>query len=256
MPQESVSQNLNDLFGQALALQKDKKWDESLTAYQKIIDLGPDQLGTTQASVLYHNMSTVAFEKSDFLKAYIWSKKAVSLNPANQQAVESLEVYAKKVEIPNIPHQISNFDNFEKIIDLAPLDLWMVLTLIILLLTFRQWLKRFVLIKKNQAQGIYQKPSAWLVYILSILSVVTLVLGAIRYESSLKQQAIVIADKAPVQTVPGDNKPVIYEVPAGAELDVLSEKDNYFQVRYPGAFSGWVSKNQLELMSLTFRHTL
>lgn len=253
MPQENQTQNLNDLFGEALALQNEKKWDESLAVYQKILDLGPESLNIAQGSVVYHNMSTIAYDKSDFLKAYIWAKKSLSLNPSNQKAQQSLEIYAKKVEIPNIPHQISNYDNLKKMVNIAPVDFWFILALSLVATTVWKILKRFVSIKQNQAVGNFNKPNAYLVYFLSTLSFISLFAAILSYQESIKTTAIVIAEKAAVQTVPGENKPVIYEVPAGVELEVLAEQNSFFQVRYIGAFSGWVSKSQLELMSLTFR---
>ena len=74
----------------------------------------------------------------------------------------------------------------------------------------------------------------------------------IRYQDLVTTRALVISEKAQVQTAPGENKPVIFELQSGQELEVLRADQGYFQVRYPGAFSGWIKKTQLEILSLSF----
>lgn len=253
MPQESSSLNLNENFTQALALQQQKNWDESLTAYQKILDEGQQNITDTQASVVYHNMSTVAHEKGDGFKAYVWSKKAFNLNPSNEQAKQVYEVYAKSFNAPNIPHQISDFDHVQNVMAKVPVDLAFILSVLLILGSLGLAMKNWVLRRKNLSTGEYSEIRKWPVYVLSIIAAASLMLSYFSYQNLQKQTAIVIADKAQIQTVPGENKPVIFEAPAGLELEVLSSDQNFFQVRYAGAFSGWVNKAQIELLSLTFQ---
>lgn len=253
MPQENNSLNLNESFTQALALQQQKNWDESLTAYQKVLDEGQQNLTDAQASVVYHNMSTVAHEKADGFKAYVWSKKAFNLNPSNEQARQVYEVYAKSFNAPNIPHQISDFDHLQNVLAKVPVDLAFSLSVLLVLGSLGLALKNWVLKRKSLSTGEYSQVRKWPVYVLSIFAVFSLSVSYSSYKSSQKKTAIVIADKAQIQTVPGENKPVIFEAPAGLELEVLSYNENFFQVRYTGAFSGWVNKSQIELLSLTFQ---
>ena len=110
-----------------------------------------------------------------------------------------------------------------------------------------------VTVKKNKLSDIFQHPPKWPVYILSIFTLLVMGMTYVGFSDSHKQLAIVIADKAAVQTVPGENKSVIFEAQAGLELEVLNADADFFQVRYPGAFSGWVKRSQLELLSLSFR---
>lgn len=256
MPQDTVSQpkNFNELFSGALALQQEKKWDEALASYGQLLDQSLPNLSSQQAAVVYHNMSVVAYAKNDFLKAYVWSKKAVALDPSNQQTQESYLNYAKKVEIPSIPHQISGMDQVNKSIGAVPFDVWIIVTFALLLVTAWQLLKHVVQIKKDKLNGNFKKPSWWKEYALTAVIFMFAIVCFISYRESQIQHAIVVAEKAPIQTVPGENKPVILEAQAGLEVEVLAENDHYFQVRYPGAFTGWINRSQVELLSLSFRH--
>lgn len=253
MPQESSSLNLNENFTQALALQQQKNWDESLAAYQKILDEGQQTISDTQASVIYHNMSTIAHEKGDGFKAYVWSKKAFNLNPSNDQAKQVYEIYAKSFNAPNIPHQISDFDHLQNVLAKVPVDLAFSLSVLLILGSLGLALKNWVLRRKSLSTGEYSEVRKWPVYVLSIFAALSIGLSYFSYKNSQKTTAIVVAEKAQIQTVPGENKPVIFEAPAGLELEVLALNENFFQVRYAGAFSGWVNKSQIELLSLTFQ---
>jgi tetratricopeptide (TPR) repeat protein len=254
MPQESNSEkNFSDLFTAALALQQEKKWDEALTSYGQLLDQSLPQLSAKQAASIYHNMSAAAYAKSDFLKAYVWSKKAMALDPSNEQIQTSYANYAKKVEIPSIPHQISGFDQVKKSVTAVPFDIWIIVTLVVLLAAALKVLKHTVQIRKDRLNGNFKKPVWWVEYAIAAVAVVLAAGTFISYQESQIQHAVVVAEKAPVQTVPGENKPVILEAQAGLEVEVLAANDQYFQVRYPGAFTGWINRSQIELLSLSFR---
>jgi tetratricopeptide (TPR) repeat protein len=260
MPQENnntptsttIAISTPQLFDQALAFQQQKNWDQALLNYQNLLDQGRGHLSNLQASVVYHNMSNVAYEKGDFLKAYTWSKKAVVLNPGNSAAQEALGVYSKKFEVPVIAHQISNFDNLKKISTQVSLDAYLILSLILILFTLSLFLKNALLVRKKQLAEDFSRTVRWPAY--SVLVVTLFVLSAtwLRYSESQVLHAIVISEKAQVQTAAGENKTVIFEAPAGLELEVLKADQGYFQVRYPGAFIGWVAQAQLEILSLSF----
>lgn len=260
MPQETeiptqptqTTVSFNQLFDQALVLQQAQKWDDSLEAYQKLLDQSTNGMSNSQASVIFHNMSTSAFEKGDFVKAYIWSKKALSLNPKNQMAQESLVHYSKKVEIPVIPHQISNLDYVKSGISKIPLDAWLFISLLLVFTTLWLFFKNILLNKKNILENNFSVQKKWPVFVALFFSLAMLSASYVSFQDTYTTRALVITEKAQVQTAPGDNKPIIFELQAGHELEVLKLNDGYFQVRYPGAFSGWIKKTQLEILSLTF----
>lgn len=248
----SSNSSYTQLFDQALALQQQKNWDESLATYQKLLDQSLGEMSSSQASVVYHNMSTIAFEKADYLKAYAWSKKAVVLNPSNQLARESLEVFSKKFDVPVIAHQISTYDYLKKEVAKLPLDTWMVLSIALVFVTIWLSLKAFVTAKKNQLAENFLTVSKWPIYLAATVSLLVISVTYVRYIDNKTPRAIVIAPSAQVQTAPGENKTVIFEAQAGLELEVLKLDQGYFQIRYPGAFAGWINKTQLEILSLSF----
>ncbi len=247
MPQENVS--FQQLFDQALSAQQQKNGDEALRLYQETLDKSQAEMNRPQMSVVFHNMSTLAFEKSDFLHAYVWSKKAVALDSGNRTAQQALEQYSKKFEVPQVAHQITTTQNVQKVIAQVPVDGLYVLSLIMLFLTLRLFFKNLILRRQRQIELVGHSPFAWKPIVSFIVLVLVIMATFIRWEGDQKLKGILIAEKTGVQTAAGENKSVIFEAQPGTEVEVLKIMDNYAQIRYPGAFSGWVPLKNLEVLS-------
>ncbi|AGH96578.1 IdeS/Mac family cysteine endopeptidase [Pseudobdellovibrio exovorus] len=243
-------------FEQALAFQQQKDWGKSLEAYQQLLDQSRTQdrstLSDTQASVIYHNMSAIAFEQNDLLKAYVWSKKAVTLNPSNSLAKTAFEHYATQFQVPHIAKNASGFENFKKTAGLVPVDLWFVLSSLFVLLSFFLFFKKQLADRRSVLEGLYTRAAKWPIIMSIAAAVIFSSITWLTYADSKIPRAIVMTDSAPVQTAAGDNKPVIFAAPAGFEVEVLQKQDGYYQVRSAGAFSGWMRQSDLELLSLIF----
>jgi len=249
MPQENVPKNLTvqQLFDQALSAQQQKNQDEALRLYKKTLDLGQNQANSPQLSVIYHNMSAIAFEKSDFLHAYTWSKKALALDSGNRIAQEALTEYSKKFEVPNVARQISTSQNLQKALEKIPVDFLYGLCLVLLFVTLRSFFKRLLAQRRNQIEMISQTTSSWKSWVSLTCLIAAVALTGIRHNLDARVRAIIM-DKTGIQTAAGENKPVIFEAQSGLEVEVLQLSESYAQIRYPGAFSGWVPLKNLEVL--------
>lgn len=261
MPQDknAFQQQFNTQFQQALALQQEKKWDDAVSKYQSLLDQGLNNLSDEQASALYYNLSAIAYEKGDFLQSYIWSKKSVSLNSENSFAKQISAEILKKYQPVQIPHQISTVESLQKItLKNVSIDILLVGFLVFFGLTIFMALKSLLMKKKNQIESenesIQKKYSiAPLISFFSflIVSCAFLFLVVIKWTDLSVPKAIVARDNTSVQTASGADQAVIYTASAGLEVDILKIEADYVQIRYPGAFSGWVLKKNLELLSST-----
>lgn len=246
MPQENVS--FQQLFEQGLASQQQKNWDIALSLYQKALDQGLGQLSALQLSAVYHNMSLIAHEKKDSLNAYVWSRKSIYLNSGNQIAHKSLKEFEKEFSKPQIPHQISGVEQIKGFVQVVPLDAWMTLTLILGLLAVKIFFTQFI---KNKKSEIELKPTQnyfWPFLPVFALTIILISGSIVKWSDEQTPRAFIMKDKTAVQTAAGENKPVIFEAPAGTEVEVLQMNGDATQVRYPGAFSGWVLTKNLEFL--------
>lgn len=255
MPQENDVPNnetAQQLFDHALSAQRQKNGEEALKLYQDALFKGPGILSPPQISVIYHNMSTIAYEKADFLRAYVWSKKATLMDPGNRMAQQAREQYAKKFEIPTVAHQISASQNLQKVLTQVPLDFLFVLCLLFLFFTLRLFFKNLLTRRQNQIASVVTTSFAWKPLVISILFLLTLTFAGMRWNIDQRTLAIIVAEKTGIQTASGENKPVIFEAPLGLEVEVLSFSEGWAQIRYPGAFSGWVPIQNLEILTDIF----
>ncbi len=246
MPQENVT--FQQLFEQGLASQQQKNWDAALETYQQALDKGLSTTSSTQLSAVYHNMSTIAYEKADFLKAFVWSKKAVSLDSGNQIAKESLSEFTKKFEPPMVARQISSYENLKVALRLTSVDVLSILALLLFFFTLWLMFKKLVTNKKNAEVPEYRKTFPWLASFLGLATAILFAFTIILWKDQSTLRGFIIAANTAVQTAPGENKPVIFEAQPGLEVEILQSQDAYIQVRHPGAFSGWIPRKNIEVM--------
>lgn len=258
MPQDQMTfqQQYPQLFQQGLADQKDKKWDDAISKYQNLLDEGQNFLTNEQASVVYHNMAASSFEKADYIKSYVWTKKSLSLNSSNEFSKDLLQEVTKKFQPEQVAHQISAYESAEKaIFKNTSFDLILLLFLILcglsFFLGFKTWLKKKQAQLESESTSVQQKGPFGLILTFGFISILTFILlGAaiLKWHDSQIPKAIISAEKAAIQTASGGNQATIYDATAGLEVDIIKIESNFVQIRYPGAFSGWVDKKNLEIL--------
>lgn len=256
MPQENTATQsqsppsielLSSLFNEALALQQQKNWDGALAAYSRLLDFGPKVLETPQLSAIYHNMSAVAAQQSDHLKAYVWNKLALHHNSFNKEALAASRIYEQAFSPPGLLQKLSGYEVLQRSAAKVPADAWLVSALIFSAF-FLQRLSRAAIRHKefDQRKSFWSVPR-WSLYALAASALLGFFATFLAFTEQGKIRAYVLTSSAPVQTAPGENKSVIFEAPGGIELEVLGEQDGFIQVRRAGVFSGWVLRSQLAL---------
>ena len=259
MPQESMTfqQLFPQLFQLGLAQQKEKKWDDAIAKYKSLLDQGRSAITDEQGSVVFHNMAVCAFEKSDFTNAYVWSKKATTLNSGNTFAHNLFIEVSKKFQPAQVPHQISAVESLQKVaLKNVSFDPLLAGFLVFLFFAIFSGLKLWLSRKKDQIESENlsmqkkQPITAWIgVSLLTLLTAVFLFLAIIKWDDLSLPKALISAENTSVQTAAGGGQATIYDASVGLEVDVLKIQGEFVQVRYPGAFSGWVAKKNLEIIS-------
>ena len=259
MPQESMTfqQLFPQLFQLGLAQQKEKKWDDAIAKYESLLDQGRSAITDEQGSVVFHNMAVCAFEKSDFTNAYVWSKKATTLNSGNTFAHNLFIEVSKKFQPAQVPHQISAVESLQKVaLKNVSFDPLLAGFLVFLFFAIFSGLKLWLSRKKDQIESENlsmqkkQPITAWIgVSLLTLLTAVFLFLAIIKWDDLSLPKALISAENTSVQTAAGGGQATIYDASVGLEVDVLKIQGEFVQVRYPGAFSGWVAKKNLEIIS-------
>ncbi len=92
-------------------------------------------------------------------------------------------------------------------------------------------------------------------YILILVLLVFSSLLAFKVNDLTELKVIVKTPQIPVQTSPGENKPIVTQAEIGTIFKVLKFSNDpdlaYVQIKFPGAYSGWVKRSHLELLNST-----
>lgn len=258
IPEKHQQQDVSKLFRDALSLQNEKKWDESLQVYQQILDVGQNVIDSSiepqQASAVSHNISVIYYEKKEFALSYIFNQKAISLDPSNQAAYNFTQLLTKSFDPPNISHTMTREDQINNLgLKYIPLEAFYIMVFMLFFLFLQQFKKWSIESKKYELGQVLNRPAKWKT---TALFFIILLVGGLTYFKFLqteKTMAILKASKAFVAVEAGENQAQITEISQGLILEVLQTKKvqekDYALVRYSGAFTGWLPQNDLELLN-------
>lgn len=245
----------NNLFNEAISLHQSKKFDEALTTYLKLLDEGQSgSLTQEQTSTVSQNIAVLYMQQGQTGLAYVYNKKALSLNPGNSAAQQFFQSHLVHYKISEVPRDITSLEQINNLgLKYAPFELLAVLTLIcfglLLKSLFNFWIER----KKSLIQNRNPTPLNLKFYAFLALILIT---GSLLYIKNLNMatpMGIIKSTMVAVQTSAGANQAVITEIPQGNIVQILQNKDVdgtiYAQIKVPGGFSGWIKKADLESLN-------
>ena len=262
---QSMSQNqqqnlsITEAFQQALSLQNEKKMDQALATYQKILDQGLSEasaLNREQASAISQNIALIYFQKKEAGLAYVYNQKAIYLNSGNSLAIEFQKQNKNLFQTTSIPRDISFIENLNQVgLKYMSVEILFAIVCILMIFVLKNSLHFFLNRKKSElanSEIIAFKPTNYiLIFLLFCFSVLTGL--KILEDSELK--AILKMPTATVQTAAGENQATVTQAEIGTIFNVLKLSNDadlaYVQIKYPGAYSGWVKRSDLELLNST-----
>lgn len=255
----TTTNDSSTLFQLALSLQNEKKSDEAITLYRKILDLGLSKDSTLtreQASAVSQNLSILYFEKNEPALAYVYNQKALYLDERNHSASDFLKSSKLSFQTTSIPRDISMFENLNAIgLKYLSIEALVASTSIFLFFTLRNLSRFLIARKKSDLENSHIIKFNLMNYVLILFLFVFSSLLAFKIYDSMELKAIVKSAQTAVQTSAGENKPVVTQAEIGTIFKVLKFSNDadltYVQIKFPGAYSGWVKRSDLELLNST-----
>lgn len=259
MSQTTTDLTVNEAFQQALVLQNEKKISEAIASYQKILDLGQaanSELTREQASAVSHNLSILYSQKNEAALSYVYNQKAIFLDEKNSAATEFLKQSKNTFKTAPIPRDIGTIENLNSIgLKYISVELLFVIVAALMIVVFRSFFQ-FILERKKADVLNTDPPTFKLVnYVWIFLMVISSLLLSAKIIDATELKAILKSPTASVQTIPGENQAVIAQAEIGTIFNVLKVSNDadlaYIQIKYPGAYSGWLKRSDLELLNST-----
>jgi tetratricopeptide (TPR) repeat protein len=242
----------NEVFSEAISLHQSKKYDEALAAYLKLLDEGQGaSLTREQASTVSQNMAVLYFQQGKTDLAYVFNKKAVTLDPRNSAAQQFARTALENFKVAEIPRELTTTEQLNNLgLRFIPLELIAVLTILFLGLACKTFLDFLVALKKTRIENTQPATLPWTFYTYLGALILWGVILFIKDSDLQRATGIIKSPLVAVQTAAGAQQAHITDVPLGQVVQILQTKDVegvvYAQIKVPGAFSGWIKKEDLE----------
>jgi len=215
-------------FDTANKLYEQGKFAEAAAAYQKLLESGQT------SPALYFNLGNAFFKAGQIGRAIATYRLAEQLTPRDPDLRANLQFARNQVPGPTLAPA-----RWERILGTLSLNEWSLLAMA----GFWVWLILLVLPQLKPAlkpalRG-YTLGAGLATGVLCALFAVVLV------QNRFTREATVIAREAVVRQGPLDESPSAFTVHDGAQLRLLDQKDDWFQVSTDSRHFGWIRRNQV-----------
>jgi len=173
-------------------------------------------------------------------------RKAASLDPDFSVPKAALKFILPQLEVKEIPHEIQFWEGLRsQFLAPVPLNVFLILSALTLFasgwLLIGFWGARQRALKEDSVLPAF--PTIGTILFAGFITV-TVFLGLKFYDYQIPR-ATVVADKIAVLSAPDEKAPALFDLFGGLEVIVLSSSQDWVQVNYPGALSGWLPKNAI-----------
>jgi tetratricopeptide (TPR) repeat protein len=227
---QADAQNPASAFDAANKLYDQGKYAEAAAGFEKFLPSG-------QASpALYFNLGNAFFKSGQIGRAIAAYRRAEQLAPRDPDVRANLRFARNQTQGPTLAAGPA-----ERFLLKLTLNEWTLLAsaalwLLFLLLAFLQW------------RPALQRTSR--VYVIALAISAVLLWGtsaAAFYQDRLIRTAIVVTRDVAVRQGPLDASPTAFTLQDGAELRILDQKDDWFQVTTDPRRIGWLRRDQVLL---------
>jgi tetratricopeptide (TPR) repeat protein len=226
-----------ELFKNGVQSYQSGKYDEARELLSQALDKDPNSVSALT------NLALTQFQLGKKGYAVALLRKSLALNPDFPTSKAALQFILPQLEVKEIPHEIQFWESFRSQL-LEPVPMWVYLFLTALFLFAAGWLwlgffgRRRKALKDNELLP----PFPTVAFVLALGFVICFSLNVLKIYDFQTPRGTVIADKISVLSAPDEKSVTLFDLYAGLEVVLLSVNNEWVQVTYPGALSGWVPK--------------
>jgi tetratricopeptide (TPR) repeat protein len=215
-------------FDAANKLYEQGKFAEAASAYEKTLQSGE------AAAALYFNLGNAWFKSGQIGRAIVAYHEAEQLTPRDPDVRANLQFARNQIQGPTLAQS-----RWSRWLDRLSLNEWTVLAaasvwLWLLLLAFLQWRPAL----KPALRG-------YVVTLGGAAGLVCICFALAFYQARSARVAVVIVRDATVRQGPLEESQSAFTVHDGAELLILDQKDDWFQVSPDSRRIGWLRRDRL-----------
>jgi len=217
-------------FDHANKLYEQGKFAEAVSAYEK---LALDGVATAN---VWFNLGNAAYKSGQMGRAIVAYRMAERMTPRDASLRANLQFVRGKIYSDGR----TQIPMWKSMLRLATLNEWTVLT-VALVWAF------FSVLACAEAAGRRYARSALALLFAALLGGMAL---AAAWQDQNTTNAIIVAKEATVRFGPLEESQAAFQLRDGAELDVLSSKDDWLQVRDPEKRVGWIRRDEVVVLPM------
>jgi tetratricopeptide (TPR) repeat protein len=237
---ETKPLQFEDVFRNGIASYKEQKYPEAIEAFQKALDIESSNVSALT------NLALAQFQAGHKPIAVALLRKAMALDPDFSTPVAGLKFILPQLEVKEIPHEIQMSETLRNQL-LTPVSMNAYLLMSALFFAGSGWLLlSYFGTRRRAIQGeipLPPFPTIGFLFLISFLISSALTMGKI-YDYQIPRGTI-IQDKVQVMSAPEASAAGLFDLYGGLEVILENTKDDWVQVTYPGALSGWVPKTSV-----------
>lgn len=232
----SFASEQEDLMKQGNQFYQDKQYENAVSAYQKIINLG------FESTSLYYNLGNAYYRDGKIGLAILYYEKALRLSPGDDDVIHNLTIANTKTvdKIDTLP-KFFLFQWWESLLALFTLKGWTNLVYLFYILLLGS-IGLYFFAKKSSMQR-YSFFTGLASALFLIVTSVFLIINLNR-ELNIKN-AIVIEPTATVKLSPDPSSNDAFIVHEGLKVMELDRVENWIKIRLQDGKEGWIQQNEI-----------
>ena len=188
--------------------------------------------------------------------SFVFNQKALFLDEKNSQAADFQKQNKALYQTASIPRDISFYENLNSIgLKYFSIEILFAISAILLFFVLKNSFNFFLARKKSEIANTEPAKFSFTNYVLIFLFAIFSVVLALKIQDATQLNVILKSATAAVQTAAGENQATVTQAEIGTIFNVLKMSNDadfaYVQIKYPGAYSGWVKRADLELLNST-----
>jgi tetratricopeptide (TPR) repeat protein len=216
-------ESANTLYGQG-------KFNQAAAAYEKLIQ------SHRASAAVYFNLGNAFFKAGQIGRALAAYRQAEQLTPGDPDVRANLQFARSQVQGPTLPP-----GRLQRWLGRLTLNEWAGFA------AAAVWVWFILLTLPQLRPALKPALKSYLLPLGLVAAVLCACLGAALYQNRFTRSAIVVAHDTIVHTSPLDESQTAFTAHDGAELRVLDQKDEWFQVSTDPRHIGWLRRDQVAL---------
>lgn len=228
----AVADTTKTQFNKANIFYEKGEYNNAAAAYRQLLDEGFD------AAAIRFNLGNALYQSSQFGEAIVQYRKALVLAPRDPDILANLRFVREKLgsDTGIAPHL------WRRLLLQLTLNEWTILTVIPFWIGIVCGILSFFSPKKGGRWSAVSRIS------LAVFLLAGILLLCAANERFGKQLAIVIRKEAVVRFGPFGESQSSHNLSDGVEVYILDSKDNWRQIRDPQNQTGWLKKDQIQML--------